>query len=165
MTSPAGRSASARAWLQLDDGDLVFDDQASDLAMVTDTGALTQALIMSIETQLGSDRINSGFGFDRAAVGAYAYGIHTQKEYVKMQLVRCVGLDRRVKDVREAFFQDDPRYFELNPGLGRRRAAADSRSGQDQPRIHGLRDRRDDQQRHGDTSSGRDPWLTRTSSG
>lgn len=116
MTSPAG-PLSLGSSLQLDDGDLVFDDQASDLAMVTDTGALTQALIMSIETQLGSDRINSGFGFDRAAVGAYAYGIHTQKEYVKMQLVRCVGLDRRVKDVREAFFQDDPRYFELNPGL------------------------------------------------
>lgn len=116
MTNPAG-PFSLGSSLRLDDGDLVFDDQAGDLVMVTDTGALTQALIMSIETQLGSDRINSGFGFDRTAIGAYAYGLHTQKEYVKMQLVRCVGLDRRVKDVREAFFQDDPRYFELNPGL------------------------------------------------
>jgi hypothetical protein len=116
MTNPAG-PLSLGSSLQFDDGDLIFDDQAGDLAMVTDTGALTQALIMTIETQLGSDRINSGFGFDRTAIGAYAYGIHTQKEYVKMQLVRCVGLDRRVKDVREAFFQDDPRYFELNPRL------------------------------------------------
>lgn len=116
MTNPAG-PFSLGSSLRLDDGDLVFDDQAGDLVMVTGTGALTQALIMSIETQLGSDRINSGFGFDRTAIGAYAYGLHTQKEYVKMQLVRCVGLDRRVKDVREAFFQDDPRYFELNPGL------------------------------------------------
>lgn len=116
MAGPAG-PLSLGSSLELDAGDLVFDDQAGQLSMVTDTAALTQALIMSIETQLGSDRINSGFGFDRAAVGAYAYGIHTQKAYVTMQLVRCVGLDRRVKDVREAFFQDDPRYFELNPGL------------------------------------------------
>jgi hypothetical protein len=116
MTTPP-RPLSLGSSLELDAGDLVFDDQAGDLAMVTGTSALSQALALSIETQLGSDRINSGFGFDRAAIGAYAYGIHTQKEYVKMQLVRCVGLDRRVKDVRDAFFQDDPRYFELNPGL------------------------------------------------
>jgi len=115
MTSPAG-PLSLGSSLKLDAGDLVFDD-IGDLTMVTGTAALSQALVLSIETQLGSDRLNSGFGFDRAALGAYAYGIHTRKEYVKMQLVRCVGLDRRVKDVREAFFQDDPRYFELSPGL------------------------------------------------
>jgi hypothetical protein len=115
MTTPAVPLSLGRS-LELDHGDLVFDD-AGRLAMVTGTAALSQALVLSIETQLGSDRLNAGFGFDRAAVGAYAYGIHTQKEYVKMQLVRCVGLDRRVRDVREAFFQDDPRYAELNPGL------------------------------------------------
>jgi hypothetical protein len=118
MTSPSSPPApfSLGSSLELDSGDLVLDD-AGRLAMVTGTAALSQALVLSIETQLGSDRINSGFGFDRAAVGAYAYGVHTQKEYVKMQLVRCVGLDSRVRDVREAFFQDDPRYAELNPGL------------------------------------------------
>jgi hypothetical protein len=116
MTSPSG-PVSLGSSLRLDAGDLVFDDHAGDLVMVTGTGAMTQALVLTIETQLGSDRLNSGFGFDRAAVGAFAYGIHTQKEYVKMQLVRCIGLDRRVKDVREVFFQDDPRFFELSPGL------------------------------------------------
>ena len=116
MTNPAG-PLSLGSSLELGAGDLVFSN--TDLSMVSDTGALTQALVLSLQTQLGSDRLNTGFGFDRAAVGAYAYayGIHTQKEYVKMQLVRCVGLDRRVKDVREAFFQDDPRFAELNPGL------------------------------------------------
>jgi hypothetical protein len=116
MMSPAG-PLSLGSSLELDAGDLVYDEHASDLAMVTGISALAQALVLSIETQLGSDRINAGFGFDRSAVSTFTYGIHTQKEYVKMQLVRCVGLDRRVKDVREAFFQDDPRYFELNPGL------------------------------------------------
>ncbi len=114
MTNPAG-PLSLGSSLELDAGDLVFSN--TDLSMVSDTGALTQALVLSLQTQLGSDRLNTGFGFDRAAVGAYAYGIHTQKEYVKMQLVRCIGLDRRVKDILEVFFQDDLRYFELNPGL------------------------------------------------
>jgi hypothetical protein len=114
MTNPAG-PLSLGSSLELDAGDLDFSN--TDLSMVSDTGALTQALVLSLQTQLGSDRLNTGFGFDRAAVGAYAYGIHTQKEYVKMQLVRCIGLDRRVKDILEVFFQDDPRYFELNPGL------------------------------------------------
>jgi len=116
MANAAG-PLSLGSSLQLDAGDLVFDDNAGDLATVTQIGALSQALVLSLETQLGSDRLNAGFGFDRAAIGAYAYGIHTQKEYVKMQLVRCVGQDRRVKDIREVFFQDDPRFFELNPGL------------------------------------------------
>lgn len=117
MTTPAG-PLSLGSSLQFDAGDLVFGNHTGDLAMVTGTGALSQALVLSLLTQLGSDRLNTAFGFDRTAVGAYTYGIHTQKEYVKMQLVRCVGLDRRVKDVREVFFQDDPRYSELNPGLG-----------------------------------------------
>ena len=116
MTNPAG-PLSLGTSLQLDAGDLVYDEQLRGLAMVSDTSALAQALVLSIETQLGSDRFNAGFGFDRAAVGTFTYGVHTQKEYVKMQLVRCVGLDRRVKDVREVFFTDDPRFFELNPGL------------------------------------------------
>lgn len=114
MTNPAG-PLSLGSSLALDVGDLVFS--GTGLSMVSGTGALTQALMLSLQTQLGTDRLNTGFGFDRAAIGAYAYGIHTQKEYVKMQLVRCIGLDRRVKDVLDVFFQDDPRYFELNPGL------------------------------------------------
>lgn len=133
MASPAG-PLSLGSSLALDAGDLVFDDRAHDLALVTDTGALSQALVLTLLTQLGSDRINAGFGFDRTAVGTYAYGIHTQKEYVKMQLVRCVGLDRRVKDVREAFFQDDPRYLELSPGLdaaAQEQIAAEARASRD----------------------------------
>lgn len=120
MTSPiippVGQPSLGRSLL-LDDGDLVFDDHVGDLAEVEQVAALSQALRLAIGTQLGTDRLNAQFGFDRLAVGAYAYGLHTRKEYVKMQLVRCVGLDARVRDVREVFFSDDPRAFELQPGL------------------------------------------------
>lgn len=116
MTTPGnGGTPSLGLSLKLNAGDLVFDPGKGDLGIVQDQQALTQALELAIETQLGSDRINSGFGFDRLSIGAYAYGLHSRKEYVKMQLVKTVTADRRVRDVRDIFFQDDPRYFELHP--------------------------------------------------
>jgi len=113
--APAAGAASLGLSLKLAVGDLVFDDAVKDFALVREQAALTQALELSIETQIANDRLNSSFGFDRLSIGAYAYGLHTRKEYVKMQLVRCVTADRRVRDVREIFFEDDPRYFELHP--------------------------------------------------
>lgn len=114
--APAGQPSLGHS-LRLDDGDLVFDEEAHDLAVVTELEALSQALRLAIDTQLGTDRLNVQFGFDRLAIGTYAYNLATRKEYVKMQLVRCVGLDARVRDVREVFFSDDPRAFEAQPQL------------------------------------------------
>lgn len=116
MTSPTGAPSLGRS-LKLDQGDLVFDAADRDLTVVEQRDALSQALILAIQTQVGTDRINVGFGFDRLSIGAYAYGIDTRKAYVKMQLVKTVSAEPRVHDVREVFFQDDPRFFELRPAL------------------------------------------------
>ncbi|WEO99770.1 hypothetical protein A6P39_040200 [Streptomyces sp. FXJ1.172] len=103
--------------LRTDAGDLVFDPDTGDLALVEGRQALAQALTLSIETQLGSDRVNTRFGFDLLALGTYAEGLHSRKEYLKMQLVRCISSDPRVADVREIFFDDEPRFFELHPDI------------------------------------------------
>jgi hypothetical protein len=103
--------------LRLDNGDLAFDSHAGTLLEVQELDALSQALVLAIETQLGTDRINSTFGFDRMSVGSYALTLSGRKQYITMQLVACVGADRRVRDVREVFFGDDPRFFEQEPGL------------------------------------------------
>lgn len=105
--SPLGRSFA------LKDGDLIYDNVAGSLATVAGLDALIQALTLAIETQLESDVLNVTFGFDQLSVGSFSSGLATSKEYVKMQLVRCVSADRRVKDVREIYFKDDPRYFEV----------------------------------------------------
>ncbi|MER5961471.1 hypothetical protein [Streptomyces sp. NPDC002057] len=103
--------------LALHEGDLVLDDRSHDLALVAGAEALGQALELGVATQKGSDRLNTLFGFDRLAIGAYADDLLTRKQFLTMELVRCLSSDLRVTDVREVFFDDDPRYRELTPGL------------------------------------------------
>lgn len=119
-----GVSAEARAGapslgrgLALDDGDLVTNPHTGGPAENEGRDALAQALVLTIETQRGSDSLNAGFGFDRLAVGRYALSVHARKEYIRMELVRCLSADRRVTDVREVLFDDDPRFLELRPDL------------------------------------------------
>ncbi|MFH8259223.1 hypothetical protein [Streptomyces roseolus] len=115
--SPRDGAPSLGSSLALDEGDLVLDGRSLDLALVVGAEALRQALELGVATQTGSDRLNAPFGFDRLAIGAYAHDLPTRKEFLTMELVRCVSSDRRVTDVREVFFDDDPRYLELRPGL------------------------------------------------
>ncbi|MEJ8672866.1 hypothetical protein WKI71_44430 [Streptomyces sp. MS1.AVA.1] len=101
--------------LAVDDGDLVIDGGTGNPATVEGLDALTQALTLTVETQLGSDRLHTTFGFDRLAVGRYPMSRLARKEYIRLELVRCLAADRRITDIREVFFQDDPRFFELRP--------------------------------------------------
>ncbi|GKQ37935.1 hypothetical protein [Streptomyces sp. A012304] len=117
--------------LKVEAGDLVIDELTGGPAQVRGRDALVQALVLAVETQSGSDRLNTEFGFDRLAVGRYALGVPARKEYLRMQLVRSLSADRRVRDVREVFFEDDPRFSELRPGLdeaARQRIAEAARS-------------------------------------
>ncbi|MFF3757506.1 hypothetical protein [Streptomyces sp. NPDC002185] len=117
--------------LALDDGDLVLDPGSRDLALVVGAEALGQALELAVATQAGSDRLNIRFGFDRLAIGAYAHDLPTRKEHLTMELVRCLSSDRRVTDVREVFFDDDPRFLETGTDLDaetRLRSAAAARA-------------------------------------
>ncbi|MFL9680284.1 hypothetical protein [Streptomyces sp. KL110A] len=114
--SGAGAPSLGRS-LALDDGDLVLDARSHDLALVVGADALGQALELGVSTQTGSDRLNTRFGFDRLAIGTYAHDLPTRKQFLAMELVRCLGSDLRVTDVREVVFDDDPRYLELRPGV------------------------------------------------
>jgi len=105
--------------LRFEKGDLVVERRGTApiaLAAVRGERALAQALRLTLETQLGSDILNTGYGFDSIGIGAHAYGLETRKEFVKLQLVRAIAGDRRVKEIRELFFDDDDRFFELNGG-------------------------------------------------
>ncbi|MFE7509892.1 hypothetical protein [Streptomyces sp. NPDC057540] len=116
-TPPQGAPSLGRS-LALDEGDLVLDEGSHDLALVAGADALSQALELGVATQKGSDRLNTVFGFDRLAIGVYAEDLPTRKQFLTMELVRCLSSDLRVTDVREVFFDDEPRYLELLSGLG-----------------------------------------------
>ncbi|WP_158973371.1 hypothetical protein [Streptomyces griseus] len=103
--------------LALDDGDLVTDPRTGGPAGNQGPETLLQALLLAVETQLGTDRLNTVFGFDRLALGRYALEAPARKEYIRMELLRCLSGDRRIADVREVFFQDDQRYRDLRPDL------------------------------------------------
>lgn len=104
--------ASLGRSLALQDGDLIYQGQS--LLTVEQLDALAQALKLTLETQLGTDRINTTYGFDRLSVMGSTMSVRTRKELVKLQLVSAIGRDRRVKDVKEIFFNDEPRYFDLH---------------------------------------------------
>jgi hypothetical protein len=124
--------------MRFENGDLVVERRGTapvGLALVRGVPALAQALRLVLETQLGSDPLNTEYGFDSVAIGALGYGLHTRKEFVRLQLVRTIAADRRVKEIRELFFDDDDRFFELNAGqLGSEEAREEHRR-----RVHASR--------------------------
>lgn len=116
--------------LRFDEGDLVFGATGS-LQSVRGTDALAQSLTLALETQLGSDPLNVRFGFDLRALGENPFGVQTRTEYVRLELVRTISFDPRVKEIRDLYFGDDPRAFELTPEVDpeeeRRRVRASRR--------------------------------------
>jgi hypothetical protein len=98
--------------LKLDDGDLAVTVSAAGavtLAELTGIDALSQTLTLALETQLGSDPMHAAYGLDATALGAQAYGVRSRKEYLKLQVVRCVAGDARVNQILELTFADDGR--------------------------------------------------------
>ena len=98
--------------LRFENGDLVVERRGPApiaFAAVRGERALAQSLRLTLETQLGSDLINTGYGFDVVALGAAAYGLQTRREFVKLQFVRTIAADRRVKEIRDLYFSDEDR--------------------------------------------------------
>lgn len=100
MSAPFGRS------LELDDGDLVMD--GGRLREVEAVANLTQALTLRVLTPYGSDPFNTGYGLDVTQAFTEPNGIAMVRELLKLNLVRTLGTDPRVRDIRRIAFDDDP---------------------------------------------------------
>jgi hypothetical protein len=92
--------------LELDDGDLVMD--GGRLREVEDVANLTQALTLRVLTPYGSDPFNTGYGLDVTQAFTEPNGIQLVRELLKLNLVRTLGTDPRVRDIRRIAFDDDP---------------------------------------------------------
>jgi hypothetical protein len=98
--------------LQLRDGDLVLD--GGRLAEVTGLPNLVQALTLRVLTPLGSDRFATTCGFDVVPVVTQAVGTRTARNLLRLSLVRTLGTDPRVREVRDVEVLEPP------PDSGRR---------------------------------------------
>jgi hypothetical protein len=100
MASNLGRS------LRLQDGDLVFADRS--FAEVSGVPNLLQALTLRVLTPLGDDQFNTTYGFDAAEVFTRPATARTARDLVQLNLVRTLGTDARVREIRDVSFLDLP---------------------------------------------------------
>ena len=103
--------------LLVEDGDIAFEQVGgtSRLREVAGRPNLQQALVLRVLTPLGSDRFNTLYGLDYAQIFGSAGGLTTARELIKLNLVRTLGTDARIADVREIVFQDDDEFALAHP--------------------------------------------------
>jgi hypothetical protein len=101
--------------LALADGDLVFE--AGGLGLVSGKHNLLQALELRVLTPFGSDMFNTSYGLDVERAFTEPGGVRMAKELIKLNLVRTLATDPRVRDIRQVLFEDDPEYIARHPDL------------------------------------------------
>lgn len=98
------------------DGDLLVVDGA--LQLVAGNDNFAQALRVLIGTPFGSDPVNVGYGLDVAAIFQVAGSVRSIKETIRLNLVKSLALDDRVRSIDDVVFDDEPGFAALEPGLG-----------------------------------------------
>ena|SRR2546421_5756849 len=101
--------------LRLDDGDLVFADH--ELVETHGRANLVQALVLRVLTPLGNDPFATTYGLDVQHAFTQPVATHVMKELIKLNLVRTLSTDPRVREIRDIVFPDDPDYVAANPAL------------------------------------------------
>ncbi|CCK24483.1 hypothetical protein BN159_0104 [Streptomyces davaonensis JCM 4913] len=115
MTSPAPPSGEILygSGFRLQDGDLVLtaDPPDGEPQLVHGLANLEQALTLRLLTPFGTDPVNAGYGLD--VRGAFTGGNNrrTVKELIRLEVVRTLGSDPRVREVTEVLFDDDPQFL------------------------------------------------------
>lgn len=99
--------------LALVDGDFVV--VAGDLALVSGRDNFGQALRVIIETPFGSDQVNVNYGLDIAAIFAVADTVRTIKDVIRLNLIKSLAADDRVREIIEILFDDEPGFAQLAP--------------------------------------------------
>ncbi|GAA5093521.1 hypothetical protein [Nocardia iowensis] len=101
--------------IRLDRGDIVLAD--GDIALVSGLPNLAQALQLRVLTPLGSDRYDTRYGFDYRAVFTTPAGAYEMRDLVRLNLVRTISTDQRVREIRDIDVLDaqvDPHHRKWN---------------------------------------------------
>jgi len=97
------------------------------LQEISDKSNLNQGLRNMIETPLGTDFFNTTYGFDLHNIISQPTNIRIMKELIKMNIVKSLSMDNRIREIREIVFHDDDRFFELNPDFDKKETVSNIR--------------------------------------
>ncbi|HKO43855.1 MAG TPA: hypothetical protein VJU84_11315 [Pyrinomonadaceae bacterium] len=101
--------------LRLIDGDLAFSN--NDFALIVDRDNFIQGLQVMIETPMGSDVFNVSYGFDLLNSISAPKSISLIKDLIRLNIVKSLSTDNRVREIKEVVFSDDPLFFKIRPDL------------------------------------------------
>ena len=99
--------------LQLTTGDLVLDQ--GDLEVISGRDNFLQAMQVMIETPFGSDIFNVNYGFDLLSILQSPQPVSQIKDLIRLNIIKSVSQDTRVREIKEVVFDDESRFFEILP--------------------------------------------------
>jgi hypothetical protein len=98
---------------ELANGDLRLVD--NDFALINGRDNLLQGMQVMIETPFGTDVFNVNYGFDVLNLFTSTQSLVLIKELIRLNIIKSISTDNRIREIREVVFDDDPRFFELSP--------------------------------------------------
>jgi phage baseplate assembly protein W len=113
MATESPRQITFGRSLQLVNGDLAFEN--GDFAMIEGRDNFLLAMQVMIETPFGSDVFNVNYGFDLFSVMSLPQTVGSAKAVIRLNIVKSLTQDDRVREVKEIVFDDEPRFFEISP--------------------------------------------------
>jgi hypothetical protein len=105
--TPLGRS------LLLADGDLPI--ASGDFTIIAGQVNFLQGMQVMVGTPFSSDVFNVTYGFDVLAALASGNPPTIVKEFIKLNLVKSITTDNRVRDISDIAFDDETHFYELSP--------------------------------------------------
>jgi len=98
---------------RVQDGDLPL--VGGDFATVAGRENFLQGLRIMIDTPFASDIFNNRYGFDLLTCLSAPQPPAIVKELIRLNIVRSLSTDDRLRQIKEIAFDDEARFFELNP--------------------------------------------------
>jgi hypothetical protein len=97
--------------LELFEEDLRFEE--GDFKGVSGRDNLLQSLQIMIETPFATDMFNVNYGFDLLSLFTLPHNVRLAKELIRLNIVKSVSRDDRVREIKEVVFDDESRFFEI----------------------------------------------------
>jgi hypothetical protein len=99
--------------LALSEGDLVLIN--GDFAGIAGRDNFLQGMQVMIETPFASDIFNISYGFDALNILSQPQPPGFLKELIRLNIVKSLSTDNRIREIREIAFSDEARFFEIAP--------------------------------------------------